>query len=128
MAGELRIAITDIAPTGHGNPFGFGPLRSIIVEVSNVGDEACPMRLPAARGTLGPGTPTVMFTAMSAGPVKEVLAPGARHAFILQNVTRSGQNVIYNGSVQVTVRSPSEERTPNNTAITTKMVIRNPPP
>jgi hypothetical protein len=128
VAGELKVAITDIAPTGHHDPFGFGPVRSLVVEVINVGDEPWPLRPPSARGSLGPGTPNVIFTAMSVGPPKELLAPGARQAFVLQNISRSGQNVIYNGSIQVTVRTPSEERSANNTAVASKMVIRNPPP
>jgi hypothetical protein len=126
MAGDLKIAITNIAATsGTTNPFGFGPLQTVFVKVTNVGDAACPIALPVGRGT-GPGTAAVTFTASSVGVLPTALAPGKSQSFILQNATRDGQNAIYHGLINVTTGFTGEANRRNDLATADKMVINNP--
>ena len=125
MPGDLKIAIIDLAPTSIDDPFGYGPVRSVCATVENVGDRAAPMTMPVGRGSLGPNRPSVTFAAASIGPMPDELAPGKRHAFILQNTTRIGQEAIYHGVVHVVLRGVEDDAR-DSSARSSRMVIQNP--
>jgi hypothetical protein len=120
MAAEARIAINSIGESSAGNPYGYGPIRSIYVTVTSVGTEPFPLFLPAGNGAVG--SVHVTYTAMSAGATPPTLAPGASHSFVLQNETNDGQNAIYNGEINVTIGNGGA----GEIATATKMVITNP--